>query len=100
MSSKHTAGPWGVANGTRICQTTIGFEILGDRGLETHDYISDEEALANARLIAAAPEMLEALLNLVCCPAFNGAMFENDKQSHRAWTLARAVIRKATGEGA
>lgn len=57
-----------------------------------------EEVLANARLMVAAPELLEALLDLVCCPAFNGRLFETDKESHKAWTLARVVIAKAKGE--
>jgi len=65
--SKHTKGDWSVddvdsfadcefipvsaANGTRVCEvqpTNDGLEI-------------DDEALANARLIAEAPAMLEAL---------------------------------------
>jgi hypothetical protein len=40
-------------------------------------------------------EMLNALIDLVICPAFNGKVFETDKESHRAWTIARDVIRKA-----
>lgn len=37
-------------------------------------------------------ELLKALVNLVCCPAFSDALFETDKESHRAWTEARAAI--------
>ncbi len=44
------------------------------------------------------PELLEALADLVCCPAFTGARFEKDPESHKAWTLARAAIAKARGE--
>lgn len=53
---------------------------------------------ANAALIASAPKLLEALVNLVCCPAFNGTIFETDKESHRAWTEARYEIAIARGE--
>ena len=37
-------------------------------------------------------ELVEATLNLVCCPAFNGKVFEGDKESHKAWTLARLAL--------
>ena len=39
--------------------------------------------------------MREALTNLVICPAFTGKLFESDRESHRAWTLARAALRVA-----
>jgi hypothetical protein len=51
------------------------------------------EAEANARLIAAAPELLEQLKNMVTC-------FERFEDTHTALVMdaARAVIAKATGE--
>ena len=39
-------------------------------------------------------EMLEVIQELVCCPAFNGQLFEHDKASHRAWTLASDVLKR------
>ena len=39
-------------------------------------------------------ELWEALMELVCCPAFNGQVFERDRESHRAWTLAREVLER------
>lgn len=69
----------------RICQVT------------STDSLSSDERDENARLIAAAPDMLESLLELVCCPAFNGAVFTRDTASHRAWTRAREVILQARG---
>jgi hypothetical protein len=48
-------------------------------------------------LFENAPKMLEALQALVICPAFSGQVFEKDKESHKAWTLARLVISEATG---
>ena len=55
------------------------------------------EALANAYMWAASPDLLAALEDLVCCPTFTGARFEKDPESHKAWTLARAAIAKAKG---
>lgn len=49
----------------------------------------------DARVADTAPELLEAALSLVCCPAFTGALFERDKESHRAWTIARLAIAHA-----
>ncbi len=56
--SKHTKGPWAIneflvyaENGNGCTLATINSTSKG---------ISDEEAQANARLIAAAPELLEA----------------------------------------
>ena len=37
-------------------------------------------------------ELFDALLDLVCCPAFNSAAFERDTESHKAWTLARHAL--------
>jgi len=42
-------------------------------------------------------ELIKALDRLVCCPAFTGALFERDKQSHYAWTLARKALADAKG---
>lgn len=49
-----------------------------------------EEARANARLIAAAPELLEALIELCAAP--------NKHRPERVWDQARAAIAKAKGE--
>jgi len=67
MAGKHTPGPW------RLFLTTDGRALIGigeetgegitDRGFGT--WRSGEEQIANARLIAAAPDLLEALKNLV-----------------------------------
>ena len=50
---------------------------------------------AQDRYRQAFEVMREALTNLVICPAFTGKLFESDRESHRAWTLARAVLRVA-----
>jgi hypothetical protein len=52
----------------------------------------EDECMANARLIAAAPDMLEALTDLV-----GGCGKEGDLFSNQAHDKARAAIAKATG---
>jgi hypothetical protein len=65
--SKHTRGPW-IAYETQIVKARV--EIEQSHGtMKTNEYpiaavnanLPEQEALANARLIAAAPEMLAAL---------------------------------------
>ncbi|MBT8331517.1 MAG: hypothetical protein KJP06_04220 [Deltaproteobacteria bacterium] len=43
---------------------------------------------------ATERELWEALVELLCCPAFNGQVFMQDSASHRAWTLARDVAER------
>jgi len=54
-----------------------------------------DEAGANARLIAAAPELLEALEMLM-----PQEPQEADSYDRAMWENARAAIAKATGKGA
>lgn len=66
--SKHTPGPWAIR---RHWSNEDAFEIYPDRGdpgygewasiVEIGDYCYEDEAEANARLIAAAPDMLDML---------------------------------------
>lgn len=91
---KHTPGPWeyGKLNnyeyfdvehkGTRICS------------LFTHmdgDTEEQEEAEANAQLIASAPDMLEALQKCV-------KAMENSNCDSLITDQAKAIIKKATGQ--
>lgn len=82
MTSKHTPGPWSVGNGSRVTGFTVKIAtdelLVGGRGLTSE---------ANARLIAAAPELLEALQRLVDVV---------DPES-TGWNEAVAAIAKATG---
>ena len=83
MNTKHTPAPWKVepvnTNGTD------GFEIHYS---EDGEYVTDHVyELADAKLIAAAPEMLEALKNI-----------ENDDNRipKPIWDLVKNAIKKAT----
>jgi hypothetical protein len=99
--SKHTCGPWTHRNG-RIFQTdreelTIAKVAIAFDG----DY-----SVANGRLLAAAPELLDALENLVidantvaACYSRNPGNFALALQTMRlSIEQARAAIAKATGE--
>ena len=96
--SKHTPGPWSVVEHDHaICiqtespsKTKYGasrYAAIG--GFDRNDRAQLEEARANARLIAAAPELLEALKVLVENGGIGPEQMFHD---------ARAAIAKATGE--
>jgi hypothetical protein len=99
--SKHTPGPWtlfqdqsvrhyaGIEAG-KLSIVSIGYpdelNPIDDSGVHGN---TEDEALANAYLIAAAPDLLEALENL-----------ENDDNSipYHAWDMVQSAIAKAKGE--
>ena len=61
--SKHTPGPWGIydtaAYGIHICKGGIAGQHIGSA--QAYVGLTHDEARANARLRAAAPDLLEAL---------------------------------------
>lgn len=66
--SKHTPGPWKVFNGTDVFPDDGDKEAtryIADCDMASAAFISGEEARANARLIAAAPDLLETLKGMV-----------------------------------
>ena len=99
MTTSHTPGPWETQeleysfrvvdhramkfNNSRICD--VQHWSAGIRGPDR------EEARSNARLIAAAPDLLEALKEL---------LDQDDHGQDEIWVRnkARAAIAKATGE--
>ena len=99
METKHTPGPWTVtADGAGWyieCSPERGHSVayiraeIGDEDQDT----SDDEKESNARLIAAAPELLEALK--LIANAENSAL---DLAYCKG--IARAAITKATGGAA
>ena len=87
--SKHTPGPWRVVKDP----TNLSLQVYGQTlALFECWRRSDEQTeLANARLIAAAPDLLDALdYMLNVCHAI-------DAQGDEAHEKARAAIAKATG---
>lgn len=102
MSAKHTPGPWEFGHGYTPGAST--FDLYGPGGREViasamyenmwlSAYDADTNA-ANARLIASAPDLLEALQSLVANLA------EGDFISETRIDAARAAIARATGEAA
>lgn len=100
MATQHTPGPWTVEPGevTWIEREDGGHRHLSIGGPEFHVGLAqvdedDDEQAANARLIAAAPELLAALETtlrmLAAMPAGT---------TSRAYADACALVRKAKGE--
>ncbi|MED5545748.1 MAG: hypothetical protein VYD90_10905 [Pseudomonadota bacterium] len=60
MSVKHTPGPWYVEDGEK--GVWVNSDALASKGIAVVvNYCGDEARRANAQLLAAAPELLEAL---------------------------------------
>ncbi len=106
--SKHTAGPWhaGTGNGAGSIFADSGRMRMEQGGTTLYPIASvvtgwsEEENDANSKLIAAAPELLEALnhvLNVLDGIAEDeGLRFTDDDESARQ--MALAAIAKAKGE--
>ena len=108
MNTKHTPGPWVLGDsdlycsslsvhcGTRQGHTTICRMVSLEYG------IGIGEVEANCRLISAAPELLEALIEAVDCgmvptsSAKEGGAARHSRQVEVA-DMIRAAIAKATG---
>ena len=117
---KHTEGPWTADLRSGCCAVypenrkdeTAGCHFSDDRNIyfsskgaeydiEKRFWKMDEEDQANARLIAAAPEMLDALVNeyrMICvnsgCPTTAGC---RGNPRGKCGERMREVIEKATG---
>lgn len=104
--SKYTPGPWKRRGNT--VSGPFGVTVVhcmdngvwGEKGCHS---ITKTEANANARLIAAAPELLEALEALLSADLYadgEGIHFIKNADTadgERAVQMARAAIAKATG---
>jgi hypothetical protein len=102
MTTEHTHGPWLRTQGsgrfyiktdddTHQSLATV-FSNKGDFGcISNPDY---EKAKANARLITAAPDLLEALQSLIDMDV----AYHRGPKVEEAVEVARAAIAKATGK--
>ena len=91
-NTSHTPGPWSYENEGQTVYVGEGQWIAQVRGWGWLQKMKNGEAVqdANGRLIAAAPELLEALELLVDNPYREGT--ESDERLRR---IARAAIAKA-----
>ncbi len=105
--SKHTPGPWSVQTTQRPHVAGHWREIVADKLVVAEVYEDDEphepysplpkEAEANARLIAAAPELLEALKGFALNRAHLRTEDPFDGALSRLLDMADAAIAKAEG---
>ena len=96
--TQHTPGPW------RMGKRAYDRAIYGQQGAEVASMLdlfhTPAESLANARLIAAAPDLLEALSYIeAVCRAKGGSINSTvDLADCREFaSIARAAIAKAEG---
>jgi hypothetical protein len=95
VSARHTPGPWFVGEFRHDGR----LRVIGDRGDALVAYLAvgaleDEDA----RLIAAAPELLAALHDLAAwCKAYDFANMEHSGLLQRNIAAADAAIAKAEG---
>lgn len=104
--AKHTPGPWAVSKGYdgsisvsatrpyRINNISAGTPIICD--VYQHPEFDSFSGAANARLIAAAPELLDALRGLLALEEENLHGYD-DIDVCAEVQFARAAIAKATG---
>ena len=86
----HTPGPW--IRGARLLDVCAGASVVATVACASSHPATEEQAHANARLIAAAPDLLEALMRLVY------TYQPRDDYEKQSLVIARAAIRKAKGE--
>lgn len=97
--SKHTPGPWHIDDasyGQIVCSRTSDVAVVRNTGGLPHH--------GNARLIAAAPELLEALRDALAAMEHMGDVMngmdivtDEDEAHFPAFAKARAAIAKAEG---
>ena len=88
MSALHTKGPWKIDSGEALKVRNVSGSIAMIMQTHLRGRRSSDETRANARLIAAAPDMLEALQNL---------MRHMPDYADTVWIDAQAAIARATG---
>ena len=113
MKTQHTSGPWSIGlinhKKQRVDIDSLSYDkFMGYKswrglartyGCEDFPEKGSEAMMANARLIAAAPELLEALEKLVKAVDFTEVKTPNPLSTlGRALRTARAALAKTTGE--
>lgn len=106
MTTTHTPGPWRIGK----CYGAVVADVPVNAGLDNDHaeaygghLIAESIAVCNRPLIAAAPELLEALQRLLDLPVAKEELRYLDRgigtaTPNAAWMEARAAIVKAKGE--
>lgn len=103
-STKHTPGPWESGKAYNTSGGDLWYSVVHSpakagtyhtpRAAEALG-VSEEEALANARLIAAAPDLLDALVE--CLPDLKHYVATHGPGPDKRLDAVLAAIAKATG---
>lgn len=96
MKTKHTPEPWTVVDCDHIGATVVSFGDFNGNIELWHHHNSKEESEANAKLIAAAPELLKELNHLVALLEPLEKDGSLDVPGLATLNGARAAIKKAT----
>lgn len=93
-AAKHTPGQWAIDWNISRLDIHSGGKLIATLRRSTKD-VDDAEAAANARLIGAAPDLLEAAMAAL---AYNDAVRFPDGRGDFSWAPhLRAAIAAATG---
>lgn len=94
---KHTPGPWGTATVLAEKGEILKIRVSADDGKTGYQYTGiadvfslDDEGKANAKLIAAAPELLEAAIEII-----KGAQNSDGTISKTTSSIALQKLQKA-----
>ena len=107
MNTKHTIGPWRLAAYLDSGRPNPGVIVADNPHGEGAEQVASvewiaggfhAEQVANARLIAAAPELLEALVKAVARYEATLATCPHRDETRDELIAARAAIAKATAE--
>jgi hypothetical protein len=99
---KHTPGPWKVEiqqypEGSHICVADNAGDWVADCGKMSTLPSNNKEATANAKLISAAPDLLEALIDAADeLEVYDASSHGQDEDTRRVLGLVRKAIKKAT----
>ena len=97
--SKHTPGPWAVGSASGHIETANAWRMSIATCYNKDskaDGVSKEEFAANARLIAAAPELLDALV--ICESNIASLLWSCHPKVYGEWlNVVRSAIDKAIG---
>lgn len=92
--TKHTAAPWHIGTPPPNGEQAIGAQNGMMVAIATTGVGMKEETLANARLIAAAPELLEALKDVLDkIPLTDSGYFETPTARKARAAIAKAEVK-------